>query len=257
MTKRILFIIFFAVFVLNAVAFSIPDTKAALPNIQVQFQTNPLFNQANFAPGSTVTGWMKVTNNYNSPRLVAIEAINVVDTGGLASQINFVIKTGATVIYSGTLQNIIDSGELPLTTLAGSATIQYDFSATFSSSAGNQYQGKKVGFDLLAGFEATGNITIIKKTVGGDDTFGFTGNLGQFNIQTVSGGGTKNFNSLTPGTYTVTEPSDVKGWTLTSVVCVDPGGGSKGNNRNAVIKLTPGTTVTCTFTNTKTQVKGK
>ncbi|MDR3643417.1 MAG: hypothetical protein P4L74_07405 [Candidatus Doudnabacteria bacterium] len=100
----------------------------------------------------------------------------------------------------------------------------------------------------------TGKIIIRKKTDGGNGSFGFTGNLGQFNITTASGLGSKTFSGLTPGVYTVTEPADQKGWSLTGLTCSDPGGNSQANNRSAIIRLAPGETVTCTFTNSK---KGK
>lgn len=99
-----------------------------------------------------------------------------------------------------------------------------------------------------------GTITIIKDAVPNDpQDFKFTGNLGQFDLDDDSDPTLPNiatFSGMTQGTYTVTEPN-VQGWDLTNVVCNDTNSQGNVNNRNAVIQLEPGETVTCTFTNTK------
>ena len=236
----------------SAIASNTGNTVAPPPSLVVQFQTMPLFQEVNFAPGNSVARWVKVTNNTNQSKQVQAKATNIIDNNALSAQINLLIKTGVTTIYTGTLKGFFDAGEMPLTSIGANTTLQYDFMATFNTAAGNAYQGKTVGFDLIVGFKGQdqGNIVIIKKTIGGNDTFGFTGSLGQFNITTVNGTGTAAF-SLPVGTHTVTEPNDLKGWTLVSVTCTDPTNDSNPNNRNAVIKLSANETVTCTFTNKK------
>ncbi len=101
----------------------------------------------------------------------------------------------------------------------------------------------------------TGTIVINKATVGGDDTFTFTGSAGlpgNFTITTTSGAGTQTFSNLTtPGTYTVTESAPPAGWSFTSLTCTDPTNNTTISGSTATIVLDPGETVTCTFTNTK------
>lgn len=95
---------------------------------------------------------------------------------------------------------------------------------------------------------ANGSITVVKEAVGGDGTFSFAGDLGAFDLMTVSGSGSRTFPDLAAGTYAVTEtlPS---GYDLATIVCND---GSPANigTRTATIDLAAGESVICTFTNT-------
>jgi hypothetical protein len=98
-----------------------------------------------------------------------------------------------------------------------------------------------------------GRIIIEKTTVGGDGTFYFTGNLGDFSIVTPAPG-QKTFNGVDPDyTYDVTETNPAPTYDLTNLVCADPTGDTVTYlaTGKAHIVLSPGETVTCTFTNTK------
>jgi|GEM_PF-1454717 len=96
-----------------------------------------------------------------------------------------------------------------------------------------------------------GSITIVKDALpDSTQSFGFTGDLGQFNLTDDGLGDGLNahqFTRLTPGTYTVTEPN-VQGWDLTDITC-DGEQGVNTNNRNVVIHLSAGQNISCTFTN--------
>jgi len=105
---------------------------------------------------------------------------------------------------------------------------------------------------------STGSIKIVKNTVGGNGTFGFTGNFGTIPSFTTSGSpGTDNhtINNIALGSsYTIAESTIPSGWSQTSVSCVKQDGtptglaslGSIGN-----ITVEANKTTTCTFTNTK------
>jgi len=101
------------------------------------------------------------------------------------------------------------------------------------------------------------SIIIRKNTIGGDDTFSFTttGGYGlpaSFSITTSGGTGSQSFAvTKAPRSYTVTESTPPVGWILTSIVCVDPDGGSWASDSTAHIDLDSGQTVTCTFTDEK------
>ena len=90
-----------------------------------------------------------------------------------------------------------------------------------------------------------GSITIKKLTVGGDDTFTFTGDVS---------GSLMNGNSTTTqvmaGTYTSTE-SQKDGWALTDISCSDTDSTGSIATGIATFKVGAGENVTCTFTNTK------
>lgn len=111
---------------------------------------------------------------------------------------------------------------------------------------------------------APGTIIIKKTAIGGDDTFGFTGNkdlTASFNLTTSSGTVTQTFSTLTVKTNdrTVTENVPPAGWTFTSVVCsiTTVGTGTSTftlnqTQRKATVNtLGAGDTVTCEYTNTK------
>jgi hypothetical protein len=96
-----------------------------------------------------------------------------------------------------------------------------------------------------------GSIKIVKNTVGGDATFGFTSTepagetsvADSFNLTTSSNTAETTFSNLKPGFYSVTEDAKT-GWDLTSATCSD---GSDPSD----IGLSAGESVTCTFTNTR------
>ncbi|WP_370374885.1 collagen binding domain-containing protein, partial [Candidatus Chloroploca sp. Khr17] len=87
------------------------------------------------------------------------------------------------------------------------------------------------------------SITVIQRTIGGDASFTFTGDLGSFSLKTANGLAKRSFRDLSAGTYAISEtvPS---GWDLTSATCSD-------GSRPDAITLDPGEQTTCTFVNTK------
>jgi hypothetical protein len=93
------------------------------------------------------------------------------------------------------------------------------------------------------------SITVVKKTLGGDATFEFSG-PSPFAITTQGGTGQRVFPDVPPGTYTVSEivPS---GWTRSNTVCTDPTGNTTVLGGTATIQLGAGEDVTCTYTDTK------
>lgn len=99
----------------------------------------------------------------------------------------------------------------------------------------------------------TGSITIIKDaSPDSEDSFRFTGNLGEFTLTDSGEDDSQNekvFSGLETGNYNITEPS-VKGWSLDQITC-NTEEGINTNNRNVVIDLSKGEEVICTFHNSK------
>ncbi len=103
---------------------------------------------------------------------------------------------------------------------------------------------------------ALGSITIVKNTVGGNDTFPFTaigaGVPAGFSITTTGnpGSGSDSFTGLSAGTYTFQETPIPAGFNLTDLVCVDPTNDSTVTlaTGTASVNLAAGETVTCTYT---------
>jgi len=120
----------------------------------VKFEKTPLFSEANILPGNEITRWIKITNNDTTSHKIIVEAINTSDPNNLASQLNLTIKEGATNLYTGTLKDFFEKGEYQLLNLSGNGSkTQYDFSVNFNQTADNDYQGKTLSFDFLAGFQ--------------------------------------------------------------------------------------------------------
>jgi len=148
----------------SAVLVVLPTKATALPLV-VEYSTDggsnwlplagPIFNETNFLPGNGVVRLIRVTNNSEQTQRIATEAINKNDPDNFASQMNLTIKEDATVIFDNTLAQFFSQGETYLSSLASGAQTQYDFTITFDSGSGNEYQEKMLGFDILVGFEGT------------------------------------------------------------------------------------------------------
>lgn len=122
-------------------------------DLVVQFETTPLFAEANFLPGQDVTRWVKAINNSGQPQRVAVEAINIEDKDSLGNVLNLEIKQGADILYNNTVANFFASGEIYLGDITAGHTTQYDFNINFAELAGNQFQGKTLNFDIFVGFQ--------------------------------------------------------------------------------------------------------
>jgi hypothetical protein len=100
-------------------------------------------------------------------------------------------------------------------------------------------------------------ITIIKNTLGGNDTFGYTTTGGgglppSFDITTLGGTGQASNDGINPGSYTITESTPPAGWSFTSLSCTSTGGASTsttGAEASIEIPVTGGASVTCRYTN--------
>lgn len=122
----------------------------------------PIFSETNFLPGQSVTRLVRVTNNSVQMQRIAVEAINQTNVGDLASQLDIIIKEGGSTIYNKTLKQFFDDKEIYLSSLAGSGgQTQYNFNISFKFGAGDNYQGKSAGFNLIIGLEGTeGGLTL-------------------------------------------------------------------------------------------------
>ncbi len=141
--------------VLVVSGFFAPTTYAETARLEVQFEQKPLFNEASFAPGETISRFVKVKNNTSITQKVVAETINENNQDDLAKEFNLAIKEhdAETNLWNGTLAEFFTAGETYLSDLPANTEKQYDFSATFDPNAGNDYKGKKLGFDFLIGFQ--------------------------------------------------------------------------------------------------------
>jgi hypothetical protein len=97
-----------------------------------------------------------------------------------------------------------------------------------------------------------GTIKIHKVTENGDATFGYTTTGGlspsTFNL---SNGGTRTYDSVVAGSYSVTESTIPASWTFKSLVCTATGSGSSVTTNGATASMTvaPSGLIDCTYTN--------
>ena len=138
-------------------------------SLVVEFETTPLFSEANFLPGGGITRWVKVTNNSGSSQRIVTEAINYpnpIPAGDLSRALMFVIKEGTTDLYGGSsptgpkllydfYQDSSSYSEISLSDLASGATTQYDFIISFPTEKENEWQNATTTFDILIGFQGT------------------------------------------------------------------------------------------------------
>ena len=148
---KILLVIFTAIGILGFFG----QAKADIDSLVVEFETIPLFSEANFLPGGEVSRWVKVTNNSGQTQRIATQPLNITDPNHLGDVLNLVIKEGGTTFYNNALSNFLANGEVYLSDLANGANTQYEFTVSFYSGTQNTFQGKSLGFDILIGFQGT------------------------------------------------------------------------------------------------------
>ena len=127
-----------------------------LDDLIVIFTPNPLFLEANFLPGQVVSGQVEICNKSGKDQRIAVEAINAFD-GGLGNVLKLEIKEGTDVCYSSPLSTFFNNREISLSDtcsiLSNNSTTTYNFLVNFYSGAGNYFQSKTLGFDILIGFQ--------------------------------------------------------------------------------------------------------
>ncbi len=127
-----------------------PQAGAIDPNII--FESSPLFKEVNFLPGQSIARWVRVRNSTQSVRTAAAKVSNFSDPETLGGQMYFVIQKSGVVVYSKTLADFLNAGEVVLSSINPGETVQYDFYVVFKAQAGAVYMSKSLTFDLLVGF---------------------------------------------------------------------------------------------------------
>jgi hypothetical protein len=165
MNKMIKKIIYLMILTVALIGFAGQTKAQVLPT--VQFEQTPLFSNVNFAPGDSVSRWVKLNNNTTASHRVVLRAINAVSTGDLKNVVGLVIKQGETVLYDNTFANLFSLSELILPQVAAGEQATFDFIATFKTTAGDEYQNSSMGFNLQIGFEDTEEVTDDTTSIGG------------------------------------------------------------------------------------------
>ncbi|MEX0931763.1 MAG: hypothetical protein WDZ88_03360 [Candidatus Paceibacterota bacterium] len=122
--------------------------------LDVTFEQQPLFNEANFLPGDTVSRTVQVHNTTGATQSVITSTDNESDTNDFSEQFAFEIvdTSDNTVYFSGTLKDLFDGDVANLGSIVNNQTRTFAFKATLNSGTGNAFQGAAIGFDLAVGF---------------------------------------------------------------------------------------------------------
>jgi hypothetical protein len=143
--------------------------------LTVTFPHLPLFNVTNAAPGDPpTTEIVSVVNGGPTAQMVAVRGVRTGGTGGdpkIETVLDLTIKEGAVALYGSgspkgpkTVANFFtDSASVNgilLNTIASGGNKDYTLAVTFPSSAGDDFQGKSVIFDLTFGTIAVDRLII-------------------------------------------------------------------------------------------------
>ena len=134
------------------------STARALADLTIDWGVpsgQPIFNVPNFMPGDSETRTVIISNGSSSNRQLGLRAIPTLDLGSLSTQINIVINENGSPIFSAPLSDLFlastDPNFIQFDILPPSTSATYEFIATFNPSAGDEYQGTSVVFDIVIG----------------------------------------------------------------------------------------------------------
>jgi len=169
--------------------------------IEVGYERTPLFDDANLAPGDSVSRAVTVKNSDSAPRAVSMQFYDT-DKGGfgllgqnLASQFNFEIKKNGASVYSKKLDAAFDESEIAMnSSLAAGADEKYDFILSFDTAAGNDYQDKQLSFSICVGFAGDNFCVSDSKEESQNGGGGMT-------LTSISGGGIGGDRAIVPLKY--------------------------------------------------------
>ena len=155
--KHKLLIIFLSLFLLLSATSSFAQS-----GVDITFEDDPLFKDADIQPGYIITKWVKVENNSGQPQPIAAEAINWpgfpnsgdIPPNDLSRALELTIRPKAgSDIFFGTLYDFYVNGETHLSDVADASIVEYEFEVSFPWNKGNEWKGKTTSFDILVGVE--------------------------------------------------------------------------------------------------------
>lgn len=205
------------------------------------------------------TGQITVANCTGSVRIVKVslggDSTFQFTGGGTGVDANFALTTSSgkdSVTFSNIptgLHTVAESGPY--------GSWEFVSLACTNLGAGGSSSGQGAVIDVQLGVtsrcvftnQKKGRITIVKNTVGGDNTFDYSSTIpggATFQLTTVSGTASTTYSLLSPGSYSVSESNPTPPWKFVSLSCTTGGSAS---NRTANIELPAGGDVTCTYTN--------
>ena len=201
--------------------------------------------------------------------------------GGSIDGISYVTQGDLTAAQAETQIAVTFTADSPTAVFAwgGHIASSSDWGAGNSASAvsGSPYHMRLISWSLdglgqqdrsLQADAVFGTIEIVKNTIGGDATFGYSTTTGQgggglpgtFDLTTSGGTASRTFAVVGRGAlYTVTEASLPASWSLQDLECDDPDNGDEGTTvdlgtKTATMVVNASEQIVCTFTNAFTKL---
>lgn len=140
------------IFGITALILSFGSFAYAVSSVSVQFEKTPLFSEANFLPQDSVTRFVKMTNNTESPLGASVRATNV-SNSSFGDLVNLKIKQGSTTLFDGTFTEFFNKSSVALPQIPAGQNNEVLFIATFLPTSQNEYQNETFSFNLQLIFE--------------------------------------------------------------------------------------------------------
>lgn len=130
--------------------------------LSVTFSQTPLFANSGIAPGDTVQRQITVANTGTAAEAVYLDTENVqlpASGTNLADVLKLTISDGTTEYFSGSFTDLFAATPVGLGTLTASQNKTFQLTASFDPTAGNAYQARTFGFDLVVGFAGGSSVS--------------------------------------------------------------------------------------------------
>lgn len=126
----------------------------AVDILDIEFESVPLFDEADFLPGDYVERYVIVENVSPDAQSVAAKATNISDPDYLATVMNLTVYEDGVAVYAGTLNEFFLSDAIFLSDLEPAEIATYFFRVTLDTDD-NIFQNTTLSFDIIIG-EGTG-----------------------------------------------------------------------------------------------------
>ncbi len=136
----------------------------------VTFPSEPMFDSSNFYPGKIVEKTFTVENTDDKKQLVMIKASQVIIPSviQLSGVLNIVISQNGKSLYGTgsptgkkTLAAFLaEKDGVKLSNLNPLEKSEYDMSVQMDNTAGDEYQGRSISFDIIVGIDTGGLIRV-------------------------------------------------------------------------------------------------
>lgn len=141
---------FLKIYIFTALAFALffVSTEKIEASENIVFEQTPLFNSANFAPGNSVSRYIKISNSTDLDHKATIKAQGVTNEGHFGDAIVLEIRNGSDIVYKDTFTDFFSKSEISLPVVKAHETNTINLVAEFLPTAGNTYQNKTISFGL-------------------------------------------------------------------------------------------------------------